>query len=105
MFVGTRFQSSPDPFADARILNMHELRTDRVSINSVEPRNHVAQCHGLSVQEELRRNAEVEVGVGKAKLAQGQQWICRLRLCQRVDARDRVTKRAIRVNQTIDARL
>ncbi len=54
MFVRTCFQSPPDPFADVRILNMHELRSDRVGINSVEPRDHVAQRHRPIVEEELR---------------------------------------------------
>src|SRR4029077_8198432 len=105
MFVRTCFQSPPDPLADVRILNMHELRSDRVGINSVEPRDHVAQRHRPIVEEELRRNAKIEVGVGEPKLAQTQQWISRPRLCQRIYARDRVTQRAISVNQSIDSRL
>src|SRR6266496_385555 len=104
MFMRTCFQSSPDPFADVWILNMHELGADRVGINSLEPRDHFAQRHRPIVEEELRRNAEIKLGVGEPKLAQTQQWICWPRLCQGIDARDRVTQRAISVDQSIDPR-
>src|SRR5215831_6303405 len=105
MFMRTRFQSPADPFANARILNMHELRADRVGINSLEPRDHVAQRHRPIVEEELRRNAKIEIGLRKVEFAKTQQWILWSRLCQWVHPRNRVTERAIRIDETIDARL
>src|SRR5213080_4073279 len=80
--IGSEFMHIQDPFADVWILNMHELGADRIGINSLEPRDHFAQRHRPIVEEELRRNAEIELGVREPKLAQTQQWICRPLLCQ-----------------------
>ena len=69
MFVRPRLQPPPHPFADPRVLDVHEFRADGIRINPLEPSDHFAQGHLPIVEEEFRRNAEVEIRLSKSKLA------------------------------------
>src|SRR5438477_1948473 len=93
------------PVANARVLDVHELRADRVGVNSLQPRDHFTQLHFLIIEEELRRYAKIEVFFAEAQLAQRELRIFRALFRQWVDPRNGVTKRAIRIDQSVDARL
>src|SRR6266545_1157051 len=103
--VWSRLQSLANPVAHSRILDVHEFRSNGVGVDSLQPGDHLAQCHGPVVEEEFRRNTKTEICVAKSKLTQTQQWILRARLRKGIDPRNCMTKRAIRVNETIDPRL
>ena len=105
MLVRPRLQAPAHPLADARILDMHEFRTDGVGVNSLQTGNHLAQSYRLIVEKEFRGNAKIEIRLAETKLAETQQWIARSGVCQRIDACNGVTERAIRVDEAIDARL
>ena len=61
VFVRPRLQSPPHPLANPRVLDVHEFRADGIRINPFEPGDHFAQGHLPIVEEELRRNAKVEI--------------------------------------------
>src|SRR5207249_9654516 len=100
MFMRACFQPFADPCAHSRVLNVHEFRADRVGINSLETREHVAQDHRPIIEEEFRRNAKIEIRFSKSELAQTEQWILRSLLRERIDPRNRMPKRAICVDET-----
>src|SRR5256714_13927655 len=100
-----RFEPVPDPIPDARILNVLELGADGVGVDGFQKRDHVAQRHFAAVEKELRGDDEIEVFFAKPELAQSQKRIGRAFVRKRIDPRDRVAKRAIGVNQTVDAGL
>src|SRR6266496_5496769 len=99
MLLRSRLQSLADPVAHSRILDVHEFRSNGVGVDSLQPGDHLAQCHGPVVEEEFRRNTKTEICVAEAELTQTEQRILRPRLCQGIDARNCMTKRAIRVNE------
>ena len=95
----------PHPVPDARVLDVHELRADRVRINALERGDHLAQRHPPVIEEEFRGDLQIEILFAEAELAQREKRIFRALVRQRIHPRDRVTERAISVNQTVDARL
>ena len=105
MLRRARFEPVAHPIPDARILDVLKFRPDRVGINFLEPRDHLAQGHPFVVEKEFRRDLQIEVLLAEAKLAQGEERIFRPLVGQRIDPRDGVPERAIGVNQTVDTRL
>src|SRR2546430_15689538 len=103
MLVRTRLQSLTNPFTHPWVLDMHELRADRVGVNSLQTGNQLAQRHRPIVEEEFRGNTKIKIGFAESELAQAKQRILRSLLCERIDSRNGVTEGAIRVNETIDA--
>ena len=100
-----RFEPVPDPVTKTRVLNMLELGANRLGVNAFEHRDHLAQRHLAAIQEEFRRNLQTEVFLAEAQLAQTEERILRAFVRQRIDPSDGVPKRAIGVNQSIDAGL
>src|SRR6266700_3615652 len=105
MFFRARFQTVPHPVANAGVLNVHEFGADRARVNFLEQRNHLAQRHLLVVEEKFGSDLEIEVFFAETELAQSEQRILGSLLRQGIYSRDRVTKRAISVNECVDARL
>ena len=53
VFIGARLEPMPHPVTDAGVLNVHELGANRVGINLLQPRDHLAQRHLFVVEEEF----------------------------------------------------
>ena len=53
MLVGTRLEAVQHPIANPRVLNVHELGADRVRIDFLQTRDHLAQGHLLIIVEEF----------------------------------------------------
>src|SRR5205823_1080275 len=93
----------PDPIPDAWILDVLELRADRIGIDIFEKRDHVAQRHLAPIKKEFRRNDEIAVFLAEAELAQTEQRIFRPLVRQRIEARDGVAEGSVRVNKSVHA--
>ena len=84
---------------------MHEFGADRTRVNFLEQRDHLAQRHLLVVEEKFGSDWKIEIFFIETELAQSEQRILGALLRQRIYSRDCVTKRAIGVNECVDARL
>ena len=99
------FHAVAHPVPDLRVLDVHELRADRVAVNALQLGDHVAELHRLAVAEKFRRDGRVEVLLGEAQLLQRQHRIFRRLGRKRIELRDGVPERAICVNKSLDAGL
>ncbi len=95
----------PHPIPDARVLDVHELRADRIRVNAFERGDHFAQGHALVIHEEFRRDLHAEVLLAEAEFAQREERILRTLVGERIQFRDRVPESSIGVNQPVNARL
>ena len=105
MLRRARFEPVPHPIPDARILDVLKFGADRVGINLLEPRDHLAQRHLFVIEKEFGGDLEIEILLAETELAQREKRVFRPLVGQRIDPRDGVSERAIGVNQTVDARL
>src|ERR1043166_3246369 len=105
MLLRPRFQSPAHPFADTRILNVHKLGADRISINPFQACDHLAQPHRLILEKEFRRNAKIEIGLAESELRQRERRILGASLGDRIDSRNGVPEQTVSVNESIDSRL
>ena len=61
MLVRSCLQLPPNPVADVRVLDVHELRANGIGIDSCETGDHLAQPHRAVVEEEFRGNATIKI--------------------------------------------
>ena len=94
-----------NPVPDSRVLDVLELGADRAGIDRLQRRDHFTQRHRLVIEEELGRNAQIEIFLAEAELAQAEQRIFRTLLGQRIYFRDGVTESAVSVDEAVHPRL
>jgi hypothetical protein len=74
-FRRARLQPVAHPIPHPRVLDVLELGADRVRIDALERGDHLAQRHLLVIEEELRGDAQVEILVAEAELAQAEERV------------------------------
>ena len=93
------------PVANARVLDVHEFRTDRPGVNCLKRPDHIPQRHLSVVEEEFRGNTKIEVLFAETEFAQSQQRISRAFLYERIYARNGVPKNTVSVRESVHPRL
>lgn len=103
--VAAVFDALPDPVAQARILDVHELGADGLAVNTAQFGKHFAEQHRPAVAEIFRGDGALEIAFGETDGLEREERVLRRFRGERVETRDGVPEGTVGVGQRIGTAL